>query len=318
MRTSFLTGVLLCLLLTSSLLAPEPAKEPPSGPVVSLSLIVTNKDGKVVSSIRKDQLQVFENKVEQKVLALETDERPVDYIVVLDSTGSFKDLFESALEAMKILIINRRPADEVALVRFVNSDKIETVQKFTADNKVLLASLDDMYLEEGQSAVIDALYLSADYVSTYNKGNEGRRKVVVVITDGEDRISYYKQKDLMNLLHERGVQVFVLGLVVDLDRTGKKPGARNDATRLLQAVGEESGGRVFLPENKEQLVAASAEILMDLRAQFRIKYQSANDAAKKGFRNVEVKFVSDDGEKRNVITPRGYFVGPAPHAKKEK
>ena len=324
MRTKFFAIVaVLGLSFVSASRAQDPAPAPPpSGPVVGLSLIVTDKDGKGVNSIGKDQLRVFEDKVEQTILSLEADVRPVDYILLIDSTGSFKYLFGSALEAAKLFVLNRRPEDQVAICRFISSDKIETVQEFTADGDTLLKAVNDSYLEMGQSAVIDALYLSADYVNKHNKGNAGRRKVVITITDGEDRISYYKQKDLRKLLDETGVQMFFLGLVVDLSKDGRsmqRPSPRVEAEELLTAVATDSGGRVFFPETKEQLVAAAADIIYDLRAQFRIKYQSTHDGSKKGFRKVDVKFVGAEGdEKRNLVTPRGYYVGPKPPAKSEK
>lgn len=278
-------------------------------PVVQLSLIVTDKNNKGVTSISKDQIRVFEDKDEQIVLSIEPDERAVDFVLLVDSSGSFKRLYESAISAARLLILNRRPVDRVAVVRFVSSDKIETTQEFTANSDLLLKALNNLYLEEGQTAMIDALYLGADYLWKYNKRNDERRKVAIIITDGEDKNSYYKQEDLIKRLHQRGVQVFVLGLVVDLskDHGFDKPSPREKAEKLLKSVADESGGRVFFPSTKEELVAATAEIILDLRAQFRIKYQSTHETSKR-LRKIDVKFVSTDGEERHVIFPRAYYV----------
>ena len=328
MRTKTqLIVLVLCLALVPGVSTPRaqdpaPAAPPtPAGPMVGLSLIVTDKDGKGVNTIRKDQIRVSEDGDEQTVLGIEADERPVDYVVVLDSSGSLHKLFASALDAAKLLILNRRQQDQLALVRFVNSDTIEKVHEFSMDNTSLLKELDTSYLAGGQSAVVDALYVSAQYVDEYNKSNEGRRKVVIIITDGEDRNSYYRQDQLTKLLRESGVQVFILGLVVELDKEHGliRESPRQKAEKLLTTVAEESGGRVFYPNDKQQLVAAAAEILLDLRAQFRIKYQSTHDASKKGFRKVDVKYVAAQGdEKRKLVTPRGYLVGPRTPAKTEK
>jgi hypothetical protein len=80
---------------------------------VSLSLIVTDKNNKGVSSIRKEQIHVFEDKVEQELLAVEPDERPVDCGIVIDASGSFRRLIVSSLESVRLIIKNKRPADEV-------------------------------------------------------------------------------------------------------------------------------------------------------------------------------------------------------------
>jgi len=325
--TSLLIVVILCLAVVPTPRAQDPAPATPAapapaaGPMVALSMIATDKDSKGVNTIRKDQIRVFEDKDEQKVLSIEADERPVDYVVVLDSSGSLHRLFASALEAARLFILNRRPEDQVAIVRFVSSNVVEKVQEFSTDRDVLLKAIDTSYLEGGQSAVIDALYLTTQYVDEYNKANEGRRKVVVVITDGEDRASYYKQEQLIALLRETGVQVFILGLVVALDDQGGfiRVSPRSKAEKFLTIVAEESGGRVFFPKDKQELVAGAGEILLDLRAQFRINYQSTHDASKKGFRKVEVKFVAAEGdEKRKLVTPPGYFFGPRTPPKSDK
>lgn len=322
MRTRIpLIVLVFCLALVPSRAQdPVPAPSPPSGPMVGLSMIVTDKDGKGVNTIRKDQIRVTEEGNEQTVLGIEADERPVDYVIALDSSGSLHKLFASAVDAAKLFIVNRRPQDQIALVRFVSSDTIEKVLEFSADNTLLLKEIDASYLSGGQSAVVDALYLSAQYVDEYNKSNEGRRKIVIVITDGEDRSSWYTQEKLTKLLRESGVQIFILGLVVELDKEAGpiRLSPRQRAEKLLNDVAEQSGGRVFYPANKEQLVDAAAQIVFDVRAQFRIKYQST-DASKKGFRKVEVKYVAAQGdEKRNLITPRGYWSGPRTPAKSEK
>lgn len=316
----FIVILLLCFVLVPTSPAQDPSTRP-AGPVVGLSMIVTDKKDKGVNTIRKDQIRVFEEGTEQTILSLEPDERPVDLVLAVDSSGSLNRLFGSVLESAKLVIANRRPQDQIALVRFVSSSIIEKVQEFTTDNNALLKALDGSYLEKGISAVVDGLYVSVNYATEHNNSNDGRRKVVVIITDGEDRASHYKETDVLKQLRENGVQVFVLGLVVELDKDSGfvRVSPRDKAEKLLRNVAEESGGRVFFPKDKEELINATAEIILDLRAQFRIKYQSTRDASKTGFRKVEVKFVETQGdEKRKLVVPRGYYFGTPPKKKAEK
>lgn len=317
MRKALILTIVACLAFAATLQAQQavPVGVPAgvsAGVPVSLSLIVTDKQNKSVNTIYKDQIHVFEDKVEQPITAIEPDERPVDYGIVIDASGSFRRLIVSSLETVRLIIKNKRPADEVFIERFISSLQIEKHQDFTSDEAVLLKSLENFKIEGGQSAVIDALYMAVNYVDEHNKANAGRRKVVIIITDGEDRNSSYKQEELVNLLHETGVQVFVLGLVIELE---KEPGfirrsPQEKAEKLLKTVAEESGGRIFFPKDKQQLIDSTTQIIMDLRGQFRINYQSTSDASKKGFRKVDVKFVSTDAEKLSLVVPRGYFVGP--------
>ena len=82
----------------------------------------------------------------------------------------------------------------------------------------MVAALRTFYVEGGQSAVIDALYIGASAFAEFKKTSRDRRKVIVIITDGEDRNSYYKQEALIKKLHQSEVQIFAIGLVTELHR----------------------------------------------------------------------------------------------------
>jgi len=289
-----------------------------SGPRVELSLIVTDKQNKSLSNLRKEDVHVFEDNVEQTILSIEADERPIDLGIAIDTTGSFRKILGAAVQAGKLIIINRRPDDQIFTERFVSSDKIERMQDFTSDGDALLKSLDQLYVEQGQSAVIDALYIAAKYVAEHNTAAPGRRKAVVIITDGEDRNSYYETEKLIKLLREQKVQVFVLGVTLELDNESSsiRVSSRDKAEKLLKNIAEESGGRVFFSRDGKELLEAVAQVILDLRGQYRVTYQSSNPDPKKNFRKVEVKFISTDGEKRKAIVPRGYYVQANPTEKK--
>ena len=300
---------ILALALSSTLLAQEPtppAAKPP-GPTVELSLIVTDSKNKSRNEVKSDDVHVIEDKVEQKVLRITPDERPVDLVLAIDSSGSVRSQIRTVLEAAALVVINRRPEDEILLMRFISSDKIEKITDFTRDGDALVAGLRTIYVEGGNSAVIDALYIGASSFAESKKTSPDRRKVVVIITDGEDRNSYYKQEALVKKLHQSEVQIFAIGLVTELHRAEsgfmmKDP--RERAEKLLKMVTEETGGRVFFPRNKTELIDSITQIVNDLRGQFRLTYQSSN-GEKKGFRKVEVKLISPGGEKLNAIVPRG-------------
>ena len=302
MKTAILALTLVSLALSSTLLAQDP--KPAAGKTAELRMIVTDSDGKSVDKIQKEDVRVMEGKDEQTVLSVERDERPIDMVLAIDSSGSLRSLYGTVLESARVIIINRRPEDEIFLERFISSDQIESVQDFTRDGIALLAGINKFYIEKGQSAVIDALYIGASVFAKFNKTGKERRKVLVIITDGEDRNSFYRQEQLMEYLHKTDVQIFALGLVIELNKDAGliRLSPRDKAEKLLKTVTSETGGRVFFPRNKTELIDSLQQLITDLRGQFRITYQSS----KKGFRKVEVKLLSPNGEKRNAIVPRWY------------
>lgn len=298
---------LILLALLTVVPAQDPTAQKPTGPIVELNLIVTDKDGKSVATIDKSEIRIIEDKVEQMVLSVERDDRAIAYGLIIDSSNSLRRLMPAAVEAAKMIIINRRGSDEIFIERFVSSDNITTLQEFTTDNAALLESLKLIRIEAGQSAVIDALYLAAEHVAQHNTP-ESRRKAVVIITDGEDRNSYHKLDALVSLLQKNKVQVFALGLVIDLNEGSgfiqKSP--KEKAEKLLNTLAAKSGGRVLFPKTGSELISATSEIITDLRSQFRVTYQSSR-IGKKGSPKVDVKVTSPSGEARRVLV---HYVGP--------
>ena len=294
-----------------------------SGPRVQLSLIVTDNDNQPLNTIRKEDVHVFENKVEQTILSVEPDTRPIDLVIAIDASGSFKHWLEPALKAAGLIVRSARPEDEIMVERFISSDKIATAQDFTRDTKELLDAFNSFYVEEGQSAVVDALYLAADAVHKRNQRRPDRRQVVVVITDGDERNSFYKPETLINFQRARDVQVFALGLTSELKSSAdaKKPGPRERAEKLLNAVTHESGGRVFFAANENDLLAKATQLVAQIRQQFVVTYQSSDATGTKGFRQLDVKFEATNEQQRTVIAPPAYYfpsVDTIPEKKEKK
>jgi len=218
---------------------------------------------------------------------------------------------QSVIDAGKTIINANRSGDETFLVRFISSDKIETVQDFTASKELLLDGLDSFYVEGGQTAVIDAVYLSAEHVSEYKKGDEGdrRRRALIVITDGEDRNSFYKQEQLFARLREEDVQIFVIGFVNELEKEAglirKSP--REKAVNLIKKLASETGGRAFFPESISELPSIANEIIRDLRTQYVISYNPTNKEQDGAYRAIKVTVSqpSDSSEKRIALTRTG-------------
>lgn len=296
---------LVSLALSSTLFAQDPK---PAGPTVELSLIVTDSGQKSIDKLQKEDIHVTEDKVEQTVLSVERDRRPVDCVIAIDSSNSLRRLMPTTLEAAKVIIMNRRPEDEILVMRFISSDKIEKMVDFTGDQTALLTALTQIRIEGGQSAVIDALYIAAsDAFTDGKKTGKDRRKVVVILSDGEDRNSQFKQDALITMLRQSEVQVFALGLISDLDDESglMRKSPREKAEKLLQTVTSETGGRVFFPRKKDEIIDSMAQIISDLHGQFRLTYQSSS-GGKKGFRKVEVMLNSANGEKLKAIVRPGY------------
>jgi len=278
-----------------------------AGDVVKLQLIVTDGSNQSVEEFNKNDLKIFESTRELKILNVEPDTRPIDYGIVIDSSGSLRSQFPMVMSLARLMVSAKRTDDAVFLERFVSSDKIRLVQDFTFDTAKALTGLNGFLIEGGQSAVLDGIYVAVDHLAKHSVGNE-RRKALVLITDGEDRNSFYKLADVIKLLRTSGTQVFAIGLITELDNNNGfiRKSSKEKAEALLKKIAEESGGRLFLPKKQTELIAAVEQITHDLQKQFLVSYQT-DQPITAGFHELKVKLTPND-RKLNLITPPGYFV----------
>jgi Ca-activated chloride channel homolog len=201
---------------------------------------------------------------------VKTDAAPLSYGLVVDNSGSLRAGMNHVVEAARIFVEANASGDETFIVRFVTSERIQVLQDFTQSKNRLNRAIDEMYVEGGQTAVIDAVYLAADYLSknaVVELATEGpnRRRALVLVTDGEDRDSFYKLEQLLALLRDKKIQVFVLGFPEEVKSgPGGKRGYER-AVALLNALAKETGGHTVLVHRLTELRAGAAELLKHLR-----------------------------------------------------
>jgi Ca-activated chloride channel family protein len=301
-------------------LKPTPTPTPPeeldkdsiiriNAELVQLHVRVIDRNNKPINNVPQNDFHVFEDGVPQTIETFTREEVPISYGLAVDTSGSLRSQLQSVIDAGKTIINSNKPGDETFLVRFISSDKIETVQDFTDNKELLMDGLDSFFVEGGQTAIIDAVYLSAEHVSEYRKGDEGdrRRRALIVITDGEDRNSFYKQEQLFARLREEDVQIFVIGFVNELDKEAglirKSP--REKAVSLINKLASETGGRAFFPDSVAELPQIANEIIRDLRTQYVISYNPTNKAQDGTYRAIKVSVDQPSGEKRIALTRTG-------------
>ena len=271
---------------------------------------VIDRNNRPINNVAESEFHIFEDGVPQKIESFTREEVPISYGLAVDTSGSLRSQLQSVIDAGKTIINSNKSGDETFLVRFISSDKIETVQDFTDNKEMLTDALDSLYVEGGQTAIIDAVYLSAEHVSGYRKGDEGdrRRRALIVITDGEDRNSFYKQEQLFARLREEDVQIFVIGFVNELEKEAGliRKSAREKAVNLINKLASETGGRAFFPDSVAELPQIANEIIRDLRTQYVISYNPTNKTQDGSYRAIKVTVDQpSNSDKRIALTRTG-------------
>ena len=284
--------------------------------LVNLNVRVVDRLNNSIGNLKQSDFQIFEDGVPQEISFFDIGQVPTNYSLVIDNSGSLRQQIDKVIDAGKTIINTNNAEDETSIIRFVSRRNIEIVQDFTADKEELNDALEGkLYIEGGQTAIIDAVYLAAERVDNYEKSvdpNDRKRRALILVSDGEDRDSYYNETQLFQLLREADVQIFVVGFVNELEDEGgfisKSP--RKKAQKFLERLAEETGGKAYFPDNVGQLNGIATDIARELRTQYSIGYEPTNTEKDGTLRKIKV--VVADGaknQKRIAITRTGRIAG---------
>jgi len=299
-RPRFLVAVvavfLFLLSFGSGLFARDPQSE-----VVVLHVRVTDPSSNAVLDVPQSSFRVLEDDLQQTITLFSKEQIPVSYGLVIDNSGSMRSQISEVINAGVRIVNSNKPGDDAFLVRFISSDKIQVVQETTSDQRLLANGLDTLYVEGGQTAVVDAVYLAVEKLSKQASSDKPRRSALVLVTDGEDRNSFYKVEKLLSLLGSSDVQIYAIGFTGEL-----KEKASGKAKALLSQLATDTGGRAFFPTSAGELTNIAEQIINDIRTQYVIGYEPSNRQS--GFHKVQV-LIEDDNktEKRVAVTRVGYL-----------
>jgi len=156
--------------------------------LVNISVRVIDRNNRPINNIPQNEFKIYEDGILQKIDFFSKSEVPTNYSLVIDNSGSLRSLIDQVIEAGKILVSSNKQDDETAIIRFVSSDKIEILQDFSKNKTDLNDALDNMFIEGGQTAIIDALFLSVERLNkqeTPRKDLDRTRRAIVLVTDAK-------------------------------------------------------------------------------------------------------------------------------------
>ena len=271
--------------------------------LVLLDVTVVDQENNPIMSLKKEDFTVYEDKIKQTVDNVSREEVPVSFGLVIDTSGSMKSKLQTVSDASVSMIKQMRVDDEAFVASF--KAEPELVQDFTADRRELEDAISELYTSGG-TALLDAIIATADYAQ--EKGKR-RRKALVVISDGLEKNSSVKEKEVMEAIKEDEVQVYLVGFVdeemEEKSLFGKSPAKK--AKDLLSRIADDSGGRAYFPKDISEIPAIAAQIAKDLRTQYVVSYYPTNDKRDGTFRNIQVSVNSQGSRKMIARTRRGYY-----------
>jgi Ca-activated chloride channel family protein len=307
MKKSFSLLGILALLVPASVFIAQDREKKPKEPgytlnvdvnLVLLHVTVIDEKDNLIKGLTKPEFAILEDKVQQEISLFKEEDAPVSMGLVIDNSGSMRTKRERVNKAAVTFVKTSNPQDEVFLINF--NDQVYIDQDFTKKQDDLFDAL-DVIDTRGGTALYDALYLSLEHI---REGKEDK-KVLLVITDGEDRDSRYKFETVLEFARESQASIFVIGL---FDKEGERSRAQKKAAAHLKEISDDTGGKYYFPESVDEVGAICTQVAHEIRNQYTLGYRPSNVRKDGTWRTVSVKV--DNGKKAKRIiarTKRGYY-----------
>ncbi|HXN49738.1 MAG TPA: VWA domain-containing protein [Bryobacteraceae bacterium] len=265
--------------------------------LVVLHATVVDNRGKLVTDLPRTAFHVFEDGAEQKLKLFRREDVPVSMGIVIDNSGSMREKRKKVEDAAMALVKASNPQDEVFIVNF--NDEAYLDVPMTNDMKKLeegVARIDS----RGGTAMRDAIDLSMEYLKSKAKRD---KKVIVVVTDGNDNASEITLEKLIQKAQQREALIYTLGLLEEEDhREGKR------AKRALDALATATGALAYYPKAVSDVGAFTLQVAHDIRNQYILGYTPTNEALDGTYR--QVKVVVEAHNHPLVRTRTGYYATP--------
>lgn len=247
---------------------------------VNLLFTVTDKKGRFVNDLLKEDFEVRENKKVQDILEFTAEsDLPLRLAILVDTSNSVRDRFrfiqEAAIDFIHAAV--RRGKDKAAVMSF---DSQATLAVTLSDKISEMDAAVQRMRPGGGTALYDAIYLSAQELMTEQPRDKFRR-AIIVLSDGEDSLSYYSREQALEMAQKADLVIYTISTNVLRGQTG--------GDKVLKRFAEETGGDSFFPFKVEDMQQSFANIANELRHQYNLLYRPNPLVADGKYHPIEVR-----------------------------
>jgi Ca-activated chloride channel family protein len=274
---------------------------------VRLPITVVDKKGFLISGLTKADFQVLEDKIPQTIETFSDEvgkELPLNIGVLMDTSpstaGKLKFEQEAAMNFIQTVVRPRK--DRIFFATF--DDEINLRQDFTDRLDLLDRAVSGVKKVGKQTALYDAVWQFCDEKMRSVSG----RRVLVIITDGEDTFSRADLRDAIEIAQRTETTVYAISTKAGFTATvpGVEMGTiKDDKDRDLVKLAEETGGAAFFTGDMTTLERSFTKIARELQAQYLVTYRPTNDLYDGSYRRIDVKLGNSRSDLK-VRTKRGY------------
>jgi Ca-activated chloride channel homolog len=251
--------------------------------LVNVALNVVDAKGGPVGGLGRDDFAILEDGVQQKIAIFEKESTtPLSIVLAIDTSESVLTNERLEKEAAKHFVnALLREQDELDLMEF--SDVVREVVPFTNQKKRIEVGINEIQRGDA-TALYDAVYLASQRLDG-TSGANGRRRVIVLITDGGDTVKGSRYMQALEQAQRAGAMVYSIIIVPIYADAGRNTGGEH---ALIQ-MAEDTGGKYYYVVDPKDLEPAFAHVSDDLRTQYVLGYYAPHPGANGSFRTIKVK-----------------------------
>jgi VWFA-related protein len=232
---------------------------------VNMLFTVTDKKGRFVTDLVKDDFQVVENKKPQTIaeFTAETD-LPLRLGILIDTSNSIRERFKFEQEAAISFIQSVvHPGHDKALVVSFDTSA-ELVADLIDDTEKLEAAIRGLR-PGGGTALFDAIYFACRDKLSKDQPRHKFRRAIVIVSDGDDNQSQVSRDQALEMAQKADVVIYAISTNVVRGET--------DGDKILKYLTAETGGQAFFPFKVEDLEQSFENIANELRHQYNVFYR---------------------------------------------
>jgi Ca-activated chloride channel family protein len=241
--------------------------------MVRIAAVVRDAKGRFVRDLTARDFEVLDAGKARPISDLQRDLAGISVAMLFDVSGSMEGHMPNAREAAKHLLSWLDAVSDEAAV-FTFDTHLDQRAPFTAGLRTLPDSMTHV-VPFGATSLHDAIALTARRAGE----REGKRRAVVVLTDGADNASHLKPEDVSAIASAIDVPVYIFGIVPSIDNPSAETSTHSvESTAFagpLAELAEWTGGHVFVASTPGQRSLAARQIIDELRHQYVIAFESS-------------------------------------------
>ena len=232
---------------------------------VSMPFTVTDKKGRFVTGLTRDDFEVIESKRPQHILEfLSENDLPLRLGILIDTSNSIRDRFKFEQEAASEFVkgVLRERHDKALVASF--DTQYALVADLMDDTDKLDRAIRGLR-PGGGTALFDAIFYTCRDKLAQDLPKYKYRRAIVLVSDGEDNASKYTRDQALEMASKAEVVIYAISTNITRIPT--------DGDKLLRYFTSETGGRAFFPFQAEDMQQSFQDIASELRHQYNISYR---------------------------------------------